>query len=315
MTIQVTAVLRRLVRGVARMRAPAPARRVMRPGRATVRWLRERRWPIGLALAVLVTIGLAVGDARAAELRRLEDVQRDLAIASVLVGEEALRPQGALTEFGSDMDTILAVINGKADVFAREFETFRKLFPSVRAIAAATSPGRTVALFGDAQLLGPFERTEVNSFCSDGRGYAVLLTGIGRRGFIALAYDPIASMDRAREATGHRVRLSLVERSAPSTLAVDGRAACGSLEYETLYKEAAEGNYEARIESEGRAVAYTPILGTTFALVAEDAGSHDPLPSLRRGLVVLGASVIAALAWLRRPRTSPGTSTAGARGP
>lgn len=293
------------------------------PMRVTAALFRVRPTLIALSrfarpTLIVVSLGLATAavfaDAGIAQQRRLDAVERDLAVASLMVGEDALRPQGALTEFGSDMDTILAAINGKADVFAREFKTFRELFPSVRGLHVATRPGATVALVGDAALLGPFERTEVNSFCSDGHGYAVLLTGIGRRGFIALAYDPIASMDRAREATGQRVRLSLVERSAPSTLVVDGRAACGSLEYETVYKQAAEGKYDARIEDEGDAVAYTPILGTTFALVAEQAPPRDELlPLLRRGLLLVGVALTAALAWLRRARTSRDPDTGRAR--
>lgn len=72
--------------------------------------------------------------------------------------------------------------------------------------------------------------------------------------------------------------------------------------------------YDARIGDEGNTVAYTPILGTTFALVAEQAPPRDELlPLLRRGLLLVGVALTATLAWLRRGRTSRDPDTGRAR--
>ncbi|MGH2450418.1 MAG: hypothetical protein ACRDGE_03930 [Candidatus Limnocylindria bacterium] len=261
------------------------------------------------AIAIAAIAALLVIDTARADQRRLDDLHRDLAVAGVSISEDTLTPQLALNEFAASWDTILAAINARSEHFRTNFALFQELFPEARALHVATSPGNTVALVGEPELYDALQAATVSSFCVDGKAYAVVSTGIGPRGWVAVALDPERSVKRARAAAQQPVRLALIEVGATEVLADDRGSGCTPLQDDS-YQHAAGGEYGVSLVArrDGRtAVGYTPIVGTALSVVLEDDPAYRETAAWARraaitglgGLLLAGGHVV----WrLRRPR-------------
>lgn len=247
------------------------------------------------AVIVASAVFLIVDVARSDE-QRLDDLSRDLAVATLSVGEDTLAPQLALNDFAADMDTILAAINSRSEHFAAGFAQLRELFPDVRALHVATSPGRTVATLGDPALLAPFERSNVSAFCVDGKGYTVVASAIGRRGWVALALDPERSLARARAGARQPVSLALVEVGATDVLAGGRGPGCRPLA-DPAHRNAATGEYGASLvprRAGTTAIGYSPVVGTTLSVLIEDHAVYREVATSARRVAILA---FGALAW------------------
>lgn len=266
--------------------------------------IRSRVSGRALALAAIATTAaLLVVDTARDDQQRINDLYRDLAAASMSIGEDTLTPQLALNEFAGSWDTILAALNAKPEHFSTNFTRFRELFPQAMALYAATSPGSTVALIGEPGLYDSFEAATFSSFCVDGKGYAVVATGIGSRGWVAVALDPERSVERARSAAKQPVSLKLIEVGASEVLADDRGPGCSPLRDES-YRHAAAGDYGVSLVSRPgglTAVGYTTIVGTSLMVVLEDDPAYrDSSAWARRTTIAgLGALLLVAghLAW------------------
>lgn len=252
-----------------------------------------RRRISGRALAtvtIAATAALLVIDTARADQQRIDDLYRDLAAASLSIGEDTLTPQLALNEFSASWDTILAAINARSEYFSTNFTTFQELFPEARALHAGTSPGNTVALVGEPGLYDAFEAATVSSFCVHGKGYAVVSTGIGPRGWVAVALDPDRSVERARSVAQQPVRLALLEVGATEVLADDRGPGCAPLQDDSD-QHAARGEYGVSLVARTggtTAVGYTPIVGTALSVVLEDDPAYRETAALARRAAITG---------------------------
>lgn len=258
------------------------------------------------ATVVGATASLLFLDVARTDQQRIDDLHRDLATATVSIGQDTLEPQLALNEFASDMDTILAAINGKQAYFSVGFEQLRQLFPDARALHVATSPGHAVTTVGDPLVRGAFERARTSSFCTAGKAYAVVASAIGRRGWVALALDPERSLGRARAGAAQPVSVALVEAGAADVLADSSGAACRPFA-EPEDRLAAQGEYSVSLlarQGGAAGIGFSPILGTSLSIVLEDDATHHEVATATRraALLALGAVVwgIGYLAWRLR---------------
>lgn len=279
-----------------RLRAVWPFRRRV-PGRALA------------AVAIAATVAALVIDTARADQQRVDDLYRDLAAASLSIGEDTLTPQLALNDFSASWDTILAAINARREHFATNFAKYQELFPEARALHAGTSPGNTVALVGESALYDAFEEATFSSFCVQGKAYAVVATGIGPRGWVAVALDPGRAVERARSAAGQPVHLALVEAGATQVLADDRGPGCVPLVDES-YRRAAGGEYGVSLVDRPAgttAVGYTRVVGTALSVVLEDDPAYREAAVLARQATIAGLGVLLLvlghLAW--RLRTAP----------
>jgi len=246
----------------------------------------------GLVLAA--SIGLLLMDVARADQQRIGDMYRDLAATSLIVGEDTLAPQIALNEFTADWDTILATINGRSEHFARSFERFRELFPQVRALQAASSPEITVALVGDPGLKAAFGAADALPFCAGAKGYSVVASGVGSRGWIALAIDPQPTLERARAAAGQPVRVALVQAGSADVLAADRGPGCGPMTDPT-YRAAASGGYGVDLVPRATgtaAIGYTAVVGTSLRVVVEDDPSYREAAAWERRARIAGVATL-----------------------
>ncbi|MGH2377067.1 MAG: hypothetical protein ACRDGT_01170 [Candidatus Limnocylindria bacterium] len=261
------------------------------------RWLRTG-WELsrrisGRALAMLAiaaTAVLLVLDTARTDQRRIDDMYRDLAAASFSIGEDTLTPQLALNDLAASRDTVLAALNARSEHFSTNFTTFQEVFPEAKALHAATSPGNTVALVGDPGLYDAFEAATYASFCVDGKAYAVVATGIGRRGWVAVAIDPDRSVERARSAAQQPVRLALLEVGSTEVLADDRGPGCAPVQDES-YRHAAEGEYGVGLVARPggtTAVGYTPIVGTALSVILEDDPTYQESAAWARRAAIAG---------------------------
>ncbi len=257
-----------------------------------------RRAPVPAAIIGAAILALGT-DLATEQSRRLDAVRRDLGVASLLVGAEVRGLRNGLGEIGANPAAILAAANADADFFSRHFEGLSAYYPDTRALHATDRAGRTVALLGDPALQGPLRSDAAPPICANGRAYSIVSTSVGR-GVLSVAYAPYPALDRAREATGERVRVSLVQRGTVSALIFAEVPPCAQLPDIEAFSLASVGEAGAGFvtrEGRTRAIAYAPLSGTELALLVEEA--VVPLPEeialVRAGII--GSAALLLLAY------------------
>jgi len=286
-------------------------RRAVRRGLHAIRGAPVLAAVIGAAL-----LALAV-DLASEESRRLDAVRRELGVATVLVGAEVRGLRNALGEMGSNPATVLAAANADGEFFSSRFEALRAAYPEARALHATDRAGRNVALLGDPALQGPLLNDVAPPICADGHGYSIVSTSIGR-GLLSVAYAPHPALDRAREATEGRVRLSLLQRGTLDALAFTDVPPCARLPDVEAFALASIGEQGAGFvtrDRRTRAIAYGPLFGSDLALLVEEAVTPQPdeIVLVRAGIIGTAALLLLAYRAGQRSRKAPPAASA-ARG-
>ncbi len=270
----------------------------------------DRASLLAAALALLAVVAVIAIDLGGERDRRLAAMRRDVAVAAVVLGEATRGAQARVVEMAANPAAILAAANGEAQYFADRFDTMQASYPGMRALYATDRAGRTIGLVGDAPLRTPLELTRESPLCVGGHAYQIVFAPLAR-GLLSVAYDHALALQRARDATGGRVRLSLTERGTIGALAVDSIDPCGVLPDEPPYADAAVGGRAALfIEREGEevAVVYEPIEGTALELLVQEDRARSLADAASRRLLFGAVGGLVLIAFLlgrwtaRRPR-------------